>query len=132
MGYNKDKSEDRENGRDESRSRPGCPYCGSTNTELFSLFGQQLLTVQYYCNTCRTPFEHIKDDDVLDDYTERQRGRDKSSPYFAQALYNADPKGRNTVTTTTEQTLVNYTVTDGIAVIELYRPPANTYSYEMM
>jgi len=40
-----------------------CPYCGSTETELFSLFGQQLLTLQYYCNTCHTPFEHVKDDD---------------------------------------------------------------------
>jgi enoyl-CoA hydratase len=36
------------------------------------------------------------------------------------------------VTTTTERTLVNYTVTDGIAVIELTNPPANTYSHEMM
>ena len=41
-----------------------CPYCASTNTELYSLFGQQLLTVQYYCNACHTPFEHVKDDDV--------------------------------------------------------------------
>jgi DNA-directed RNA polymerase subunit RPC12/RpoP len=45
-----------------------CPYCGSTDTELFSLFGQQLLTVQYYCNSCHTPFERVKDDDVLEDY----------------------------------------------------------------
>jgi enoyl-CoA hydratase len=36
------------------------------------------------------------------------------------------------ITTPTEKTLVNYTVTDGIAVIELINPPANTYSYEMM
>lgn len=36
------------------------------------------------------------------------------------------------MTTTTERTLVNYTVTDGIAVIELTNLPANTYSYEMM
>jgi enoyl-CoA hydratase/carnithine racemase len=36
------------------------------------------------------------------------------------------------VTTTTERTLVNYSVTDGIAVIELDNAPANTYSYEMM
>ncbi len=42
-------------------SRPECPYCRSTDTELFSLFGQQLLTVQYYCNTCHTPFERVKD-----------------------------------------------------------------------
>ncbi|HLL79529.1 MAG TPA: enoyl-CoA hydratase-related protein [Ktedonobacteraceae bacterium] len=36
------------------------------------------------------------------------------------------------MTTTTERTLVNYTATDGVAVIELTNPPANTYSYEMM
>jgi hypothetical protein len=42
-----------------------CPYCGSTETELFSLFGQQLLTVQFYCQTCHTPFEHVKDDAIL-------------------------------------------------------------------
>ena len=49
-----------------------CPYCGSQNTELFSLFGQQLLTVQYYCNACHTPFERIKDDEVLNDYAARK------------------------------------------------------------
>lgn len=36
------------------------------------------------------------------------------------------------MTTTTERTLVNYTTTEGVAVIELTNPPANTYSYEMM
>ena len=36
------------------------------------------------------------------------------------------------MTTTIEQTLVHYTVTEGIAVIELTNAPANTYSYEMM
>jgi enoyl-CoA hydratase len=36
------------------------------------------------------------------------------------------------MTTTTERTLVNYTTTDGVAVIELTNAPANTYSYEMM
>ena len=36
------------------------------------------------------------------------------------------------MTTTTERTLVNYTTTDGLAIIELTNPPANTYSYEMM
>lgn len=52
-----------------------CPYCGSANTEFFSLFGQQLLTVQYYCNGCRTPFEYVKDDAVLDDYLARKEGQ---------------------------------------------------------
>lgn len=36
------------------------------------------------------------------------------------------------MTTTSERTLVNYTTTEGIAIIELTNPPANTYSYEMM
>jgi len=36
------------------------------------------------------------------------------------------------MTTTTEKTLVRYTATGGIAVIELTNPPANTYSHEMM
>jgi hypothetical protein len=49
-----------------------CPFCGSDRTELFSLFGQQLLTVQYYCNSCHTPFERVKDDDVLNDFAARK------------------------------------------------------------
>ena len=36
------------------------------------------------------------------------------------------------MTTTSARTLVNYTVTEGIGVIELTNLPANTYSYEMM
>jgi len=36
------------------------------------------------------------------------------------------------MTSTAQRILVNYTATDGIAVIELSNPPANTYSYEMM
>jgi enoyl-CoA hydratase len=33
---------------------------------------------------------------------------------------------------TAEKTLVNYSVAEGIGIIELTNPPANTYSYEMM
>jgi DNA-directed RNA polymerase subunit RPC12/RpoP len=52
--------------RSEAKARRvTCPYCGSSETELFSLFGQQLLTAQYYCRTCHTPFEYIKDDTML-------------------------------------------------------------------
>ncbi|HEX6799824.1 MAG TPA: hypothetical protein VF116_19090 [Ktedonobacterales bacterium] len=40
-----------------------CPFCRSTDTELLSLFGAQLSTVQYYCRACRTPFEYMKQDD---------------------------------------------------------------------
>jgi hypothetical protein len=45
-----------------------CPFCRSTDTEFLSLFGQQLLTIQVYCNACHTPFECVKDDDLLDAY----------------------------------------------------------------
>lgn len=44
-----------------------CPHCRSANTELASLFGQQLMTSQYYCRACATPFERLKDDDVMRD-----------------------------------------------------------------
>ncbi len=37
-----------------------CPFCGSGDTELFSLFGSSLLTSQYYCRGCRTAFERVK------------------------------------------------------------------------
>jgi DNA-directed RNA polymerase subunit RPC12/RpoP len=48
-----------------------CPYCGSGETEFFSLFGSQLLTAQYYCRACHTPFEQVKNDDVLADAARR-------------------------------------------------------------
>ncbi|MFL5624561.1 MAG: hypothetical protein ACJ788_03095 [Ktedonobacteraceae bacterium] len=73
MGYN-DTSVSQEQ-QDTPRRRPACPYCGSTETEFFSLFGQQLLTVQFYCNACHTPFEHVKDDDVLADYAARKESQ---------------------------------------------------------
>lgn len=65
MGYNGD-------GSTTQKVQVLCPYCSSRDTELFSLFGQQLLTVQYYCNACHTPFEHIKDDEVLNYYAARK------------------------------------------------------------
>jgi hypothetical protein len=37
-----------------------CAFCDSTDTELFSLFGQSLLGSQYYCNNCHTVFEAIR------------------------------------------------------------------------
>jgi len=52
-----------------------CPYCDSHDTEFFSLFGQQLLTMQYYCNSCHTPFEYIKDDEMLNAYATRKEGQ---------------------------------------------------------
>ncbi len=37
-----------------------CPFCSSADNEMIALFGQQMLTSQYYCNNCRTGFEAIK------------------------------------------------------------------------
>ena len=40
-----------------------CPYCNSTDNELFSLFGQTLLGSQYYCHNCHTVFEAVRWDE---------------------------------------------------------------------
>jgi ring-1,2-phenylacetyl-CoA epoxidase subunit PaaD len=53
-----------------------CPFCHAHEAEMLSLFGQQLMTVQYYCRACRTPFERVKGEDVLEDA--RRRVRDES------------------------------------------------------
>ena len=37
-----------------------CPFCKGFETELYSLFGSQLSTSQYYCRDCRVAFEAIK------------------------------------------------------------------------
>ncbi len=37
-----------------------CPFCHESDVELFSLFGSQLLTTQYYCKNCLTVFESLK------------------------------------------------------------------------
>jgi enoyl-CoA hydratase len=44
----------------------------------------------------------------------------------------ADTRTAPAATAKGERTLVNYHVEDGIGIIELTNPPANTYSYEMM
>jgi hypothetical protein len=52
-----------------------CPFCGSSATEFFSLFGSQLLTAQYYCRSCHTPFERVKDESVMADAARRDLAR---------------------------------------------------------
>ncbi len=54
-----------------AREHAPCPYCGSPETEPLALFGQQLLTVQMYCQGCHTPFEYVKDDAILDVFSAR-------------------------------------------------------------
>jgi hypothetical protein len=68
----------RYNAEESQEAQPGqvqCPYCHSTNIEPFSLFGQQLLTVQMYCNSCHTPFECVKDDALLERFTTRKENQ---------------------------------------------------------
>ena len=43
-------------------SAPTCPWCRSADVEPLALFGSQLMTQQYYCHACHTPFERLKDD----------------------------------------------------------------------
>jgi hypothetical protein len=43
-----------------------CPFCGSDDTEPYSLFGSALLMTQHYCRACRTVFERVRDDDPPD------------------------------------------------------------------
>jgi len=42
------------------REGVACAFCDSTETELFSLFGQLLLGSQYYCRSCHTVFEVVR------------------------------------------------------------------------
>jgi len=37
-----------------------CPFCDSTDNELFALFSQFLLGSQYYCRSCRSVFDVIR------------------------------------------------------------------------
>jgi DNA-directed RNA polymerase subunit RPC12/RpoP len=47
----------------ESTKRPiACPYCDSTETELFSLYGNSLLSSQYVCRNCHTVFDVVRFD----------------------------------------------------------------------
>lgn len=38
-----------------------CPFCHAPDAEPMAMFGAQLLTDQYYCPSCHTPFEHVRD-----------------------------------------------------------------------
>jgi hypothetical protein len=51
-----------EEGQEREQPAVICPFCGSAEVELLALFGSQLLTDQYYCRACHTPFEHLRAD----------------------------------------------------------------------
>lgn len=46
-------------GKEEGERETTCPFCGSTDTELFGLFGNMQLASQYYCNGCYTVFDYV-------------------------------------------------------------------------
>jgi hypothetical protein len=44
----------------EPRAQVVCPFCRSTETEFFSMFGHFLLASQYYCRSCKTVFDVLR------------------------------------------------------------------------
>ena len=55
MSNNKDS-----NGASSKRIPVTCPFRHAQNSEQLSYFGQNLLTSQYYCHSCHTPFEAVR------------------------------------------------------------------------
>jgi ring-1,2-phenylacetyl-CoA epoxidase subunit PaaD len=39
---------------------PRCPWCGSDDVERIGAFGAQLMSEQYLCRACRSPFERVR------------------------------------------------------------------------
>ncbi|HYG60174.1 MAG TPA: 1,2-phenylacetyl-CoA epoxidase subunit PaaD [Symbiobacteriaceae bacterium] len=39
---------------------PPCPYCGSGDTHMENMFGPTACRAIYYCDSCRQPFEGMK------------------------------------------------------------------------
>jgi DNA-directed RNA polymerase subunit RPC12/RpoP len=44
-----------------------CPWCGSKRVERLGAFGPQLMSAQYMCLSCHSPFERIRQRDDDDD-----------------------------------------------------------------
>jgi transcription elongation factor Elf1 len=40
--------------------KPACPFCKSADTEVISLFGSQVMTMQCKCGACGSFFEASK------------------------------------------------------------------------
>ncbi len=57
-----------------------CPFCKSTETEMIALFGQQMMTSQYYCRGCHSVFEAVKwnEPDKTDGDTERPKRKNQN------------------------------------------------------
>lgn len=37
-----------------------CPWCGADDVERIGAFGAQLMSEQYLCRACRSPFERVR------------------------------------------------------------------------
>ena len=48
-------------GDDRGGDGVSCVWCASTEVERLGEFGPGLMTEQWYCNACRSPFELIKE-----------------------------------------------------------------------
>jgi hypothetical protein len=55
-----------------------CPFCASTETEFFAMFGQFLLSSQYYCRSCKTVFDVVRWEEP-----DRIAPTEKSQTYFS-------------------------------------------------
>ena len=53
-----------------------CPWCGSPAVEQIAAYGSLLMTSQWYCNACRSPFERVRHRGDSDDSGHTDRGVD--------------------------------------------------------
>ncbi|HSK89952.1 MAG TPA: hypothetical protein VK875_01435 [Euzebyales bacterium] len=37
-----------------------CPWCGTADVEQIAAYGSLLMTAQWFCNACRSPFERVR------------------------------------------------------------------------
>lgn len=37
-----------------------CPWCGATDVEQIAAYGSLLMTAQWFCNACHSPFERVR------------------------------------------------------------------------
>jgi hypothetical protein len=37
-----------------------CPWCGATDVEQIAAYGSLLMTAQWFCNACGSPFERVR------------------------------------------------------------------------
>ncbi|HEX9698031.1 MAG TPA: hypothetical protein VGD06_01110 [Acidobacteriota bacterium] len=74
-----------------------CPFCGGRDTRPLATFGSLLMTSQYYCDACRTPFEWLRRESVEPRRREpnRARGRepDEAREREPDGAWGREPEG---------------------------------------